>query len=101
EVAPNVRQAQESRHPIPFGERDLAAILTQFRRNKSEAELVINPFFGRASDPALARKQTVFIELPVALDRKPTKHDIMRLRSGEIDERSAITLFRHDAHIDL
>src|SRR5258706_5237201 len=41
EVAPNVRQAQESRQLIALGERDLAAVLAQFRQNKSEAELVI------------------------------------------------------------
>ena len=69
-VAANVGSGDQHRQVAGLGERDLAAILAHFRRNISKPELSVDLLLGRAGDAPLAGEQTVFIELPAAVDRR-------------------------------
>jgi hypothetical protein len=73
QVAPHVRQAHEAGQLIGPGERDLAAVFAQLRRNEGKAKLLVDLFLGCAGDAAPAGKQTVFIELPATVDARARK----------------------------
>ena len=89
------------RQLVRLGERDLAAILAQLRRDEGKPELLVDLLLGGAGDPPLAGKQAVFVELPVALVGEAAQRDVVRLGAGEIQQRRAIALLRHGADIDL
>ena len=101
QIAANIGDGYQPRQLVCLGERDLAAILAQFRRDIGKAELLVDLFLGGAGDPPFAGKQAIFVELPVAIVGKAAQRDIVRLGAGEIEQRGAVALFRHGADIDL
>lgn len=100
-IAAQVRQGHEVGQLVGLGQRDLAAVLAQLRRDEGESQLLVDLFLGGAGNPPLPGEQAVFVEFPAAVERQAAQRDVVGLRSGEIEQRGTIALLRHGAQIDL
>ena len=101
QIAANIRQRNQAWQLVRPSERNLAAILAQFRRNERKSELLIDLLFRNACDPSFAGKQAVLVELPLVLVGHATQRDVVSLGAGEIEQRRSVALLRHRADIDL
>ena len=99
QVAADVVDGDQLGQRADFRRRHLAAVLAHLRRNESEAELVVDILLGRAGDAAAAGEQPVFVELPLARIGEAAQRDVVRLGTGEIEERGAIARFSGTARI--
>ena len=101
QIAADVVDADQTRQRAGLGERDLAAVLAHFRRDIGKAELPVDLFLGSAGDAPLARKQAIFVQFPFMVVGDAAQGDVMRLGAGKIEQRGAIALLGHRAHVDL
>src|SRR3990170_4975805 len=78
---------------------DLSLILSQFRRDESQTQRLIDLLFGLAGNAFIAAKEAILIQLePLLLGDLPER-DIMVFATGEIIERRAETLPGHHPEI--
>lgn len=80
---------------------DLAAALAQFGWRPVKADRLVDGGLRRARDPFVAAEHAVFVDLQAAGLRDPAQRDVVRLRSGEIDERRAERVGVDDTQVDL
>ena len=81
-----------------LGGLDLAAVLAQFRRHEREPERRVDPLLVLAGDSRVVvhAVQAVLVQLQPALDRAVAQDDVVGLRAGEVLQRRAEALARHE-----
>ncbi len=80
---------------------DLAAVFAQFGRNVGQADRAVHRFLAVPGDALCAAEHAVFVDLQAELLRDAADRDVVRLGAGEVVQRRAVALLRHDAQVDL
>ena len=84
------------------GPIELEPGFAQSRAESRQIERGVDVFFGPAGDVSLvAAEHAVFVDLQPAALGHAAQHDVVFLRAGEVLQRRAEALGRHDAQIDL
>ena len=103
EVAAEIGALDQAGQRARRGGVDLAAHLAQLRRHPVEAERGVDVLFALAGDAAVVRdaEQAVFVQLEAEADRAVAQRDVVRLGSGEVLQRGAAALGRHEPQVGL
>ncbi len=87
-----------------LGGFDLAAVLAQLGRHERQAERVVDVLLRSRPPPAAPssmRYRPYSFSLKPALDGAVAQRDVVRLRAGEVLQRGAEALARHEAQVGL
>ena len=86
-----------------LGGLDLAGVLAQDGRDPGQTERRVDLLLGLARDDAAALDlgEGVLVQRQAAGERALAELDVVALRAGEVEQRGAELVRRHDAQVDL
>ena len=101
QVAAQILARDQMRQGVIHRGFDLAAILTQLRRDPVETQRAIHLFLGASGDRFHPAKESVLVERQLHPLRDAPDVYAMVFRAGEVDQRGAVALLGQHAQIDL
>jgi hypothetical protein len=101
QVTVDVVELDERRQALLSCGLDLAAILTQLRRDHGQPDCVEHVLFPATADAFLAPEDAVLVELEAARHGHPAHGDVVGLRAREVVESRAVARGRHDPQVHL